>query len=96
MKARKNIPLTYFEVTTLAAMLIFVESDIDIAIMEVGLGGRLDAVNIFDPEVSLITSVSIDHQEFLGDSIEKIFKEKVGIFRENKNAILNFAVRKHL
>ena len=76
--------------TTLAAMLIFVESDIDIAIMEVGLGGRLDAVNIFDPEVSLITSVSIDHQEFLGDSIEKIFKEKVGIFRENKNAILNF------
>ena len=76
--------------TTLTAMLIFVESDIDIAIMEVGLGGRLDAVNIFDPEVSLITSVSIDHQEFLGDSIEKIFKEKVGIFRENKNAILNF------
>ena len=52
--------------------------------MEVGLGGRLDAVNIFDPEVSLITSVSIDHQEFLGDSIEKIFKEKVGILRENK------------
>ena len=89
-EARKNIPLTYFEMTTLAAMLIFVESDIDIAVMEVGLGGRLDAVNIFDPEVSLITSVSIDHQEFLGDSIEKIFKEKVGIFRENKNAILNF------
>jgi dihydrofolate synthase/folylpolyglutamate synthase len=63
-EARKNIPLTYFEMTTLAAMLIFVESDVDIAIMEVGLGGRLDAVNIFDPEVSLITSVSIDHQEF--------------------------------
>jgi len=90
MRQEKNIPLTYFEMTTLAAMLIFVESDIDIAIMEVGLGGRLDAVNIFDPEVSLITSVSIDHQEFLGDSIEKIFKEKVGIFRDNKNAILNF------
>ena len=90
-EARKNIPLTYFEMTTLAAMLVFVESNIDIAIMEVGLGGRLDAVNIFDPEVSLITSVSIDHQEFLGDSIEKIFKEKVGIFRENKNAILNFS-----
>ncbi len=89
-RARKNIPLTFFEMTTLAAMLIFVESDIDLAIMEVGLGGRLDAVNIFDPDVSLITSVSIDHQEFLGDSIEKIFKEKVGIFRENKNAILNF------
>jgi len=90
-EARENISLTYFEMTTLAAMLIFVENDIDIAIMEVGLGGRLDAVNIFDPEVSLITSLSIDHQEFLGDSIEKIFKEKVGIFRENKNAILNFS-----
>ena len=56
-----------------------------------GLGGRLDAVNIFDPEVSLITSISLDHQEFLGDSIEKIFQEKIGIFRENKNAILNFS-----
>ena len=89
-EARENISLTYFEMTTLAAMLIFVENNIDIAIMEVGLGGRLDAVNVFDPEVSLITSVSLDHQEFLGDSIDKIFKEKVGIFRENKNAILNF------
>ena len=90
-EARKNILLTYFEMTTLAAMLIFVENDIDIAIMEVGLGGRLDAVNIFNPEVSLITSISLDHQEFLGDSIEKIFQEKVGIFRKNKNAILNFS-----
>ena len=54
--------------------------DIDIAIMEVGLGGRLDAVNIFDPEVSIITSISLDHQEFLGDSLEKIFKEKVRHF----------------
>ena len=92
-KAREKIPLTYFEMTTLAAMLIFTENDIDIAIMEVGLGGRLDAVNIFDPEVSLITSISLDHQEFLGDSIKKIFKEKVGIFRENKNAILNFSCK---
>ena len=79
--------------TTLAAMLIFIENNIDIAIMEVGLGGRLDAVNIFDPEVSVITSVSLDHQEFLGNSIEKIFKEKVGIFRKNKNAILNFSYK---
>lgn len=92
-EARKNISLTYFEMTTLAAMLIFIENNIDIAIMEVGLGGRLDAVNIFDPEVSVITSVSLDHQEFLGNSIEKIFKEKVGIFRENKNAILNFSYK---
>ena len=92
-EARKKISLTYFEMTTLAAMLIFIENNIDIAIMEVGLGGRLDAVNIFDPEVSVITSVSFDHQEFLGNSIEKIFKEKVGIFRENNNAILNFSYK---
>ena len=92
-EARKNISLTYFEMTTLAAMLIFIENNIDIAIMEVGLGGRLDAVNIFDPEVSVITSISLDHQEFLGNSIEKIFKEKVGIFRKNKNAILNFSYK---
>ena len=90
-KARESIPLTYFEMTTLAAMLIFVENDIDIAIMEVGLGGRLDAVNVFDPEISIITSISIDHQEFLGSSIEKIFKEKSGIFRAHKNAIINFS-----
>ena len=89
-KARKDIPLTYFEMTTLAAILIFSSEDIDIAIMEVGLGGRLDAVNIFDPEVSIITSIALDHQEFLGDSLEKIFKEKSGIFREHKDAILNF------
>jgi len=89
-KARKDIPLTYFEMTTLAAILIFSSEDIDIAIMEVGLGGRLDAVNIFDPEVSIITSIALDHQEFLGDSLEKIFKEKSGIFREHKDAIINF------
>jgi len=89
-KARKDIPLTYFEMTTLAAILIFSCEDIDIAIMEVGLGGRLDAVNIFNPEVSIITSIALDHQEFLGDSLEKIFKEKSGIFREHKDAIINF------
>ena len=93
-ETRDNISLTYFEMTTLAAMLIFVENNIDIAIMEVGLGGRLDAVNIFDPEVSVITSISLDHQEFLGDSLEKIFIEKSGIFRENKNAVLNFTFYK--
>ena len=96
-KARKDIPLTYFEMTTLAAILIFSSEDIDIAIMEVGLGGRLDAVNIFDPEVSIITSIALDHQEFLGDSLEKIFKEKSGIFREHKRCHFKFcSLRKHL
>ena len=64
--------------------------DIDLAIMEIGLGGRLDAVNILNPDVSLITSISLDHQEFLGNSLDKIFREKSGIFRSNKNAVINF------
>jgi len=87
---KKSIELTYFEITTLAAMNIFIEKEIDIAILEVGLGGRLDAVNIFDPEISIITSLGMDHQEYLGDSIEEIAYEKIGICRSNKNIILNF------
>jgi len=89
-EARNNIPLTFFEMTTLAAILIFANEDIDLAIMEIGLGGRLDAVNILNPDVSLITSISLDHQEFLGNSLDKIFREKSGIFRPNKNAVINF------
>jgi len=87
---KKSIELTYFEITTLAAMNIFIEKKIDIAILEVGLGGRLDAVNIFDPDLSIITSIGMDHQEFLGDTIEEIAREKSGICRPNKHAILNF------
>ena len=87
---KKSIKLTYFEITTLAAMNIFIEKKVDIAIMEVGLGGRLDAVNIFEPQLSLITSIGMDHQEFLGDTIEEIAHEKSGICRPHKHAILNF------
>ena len=87
---QKTIELTYFEITTLAAMDIFIKENIDICIMEVGLGGRLDAVNIFDSEISIITSVGIDHQDFLGDTIEEIAYEKAGICRKNKHAVLNF------
>jgi len=87
---KKSIKLTYFEITTLAAMNIFIEQKVDIAIMEVGLGGRLDAVNIFEPDLSIITSIGMDHQEFLGDTIEEIAHEKAGICRPNKHAILNF------
>jgi dihydrofolate synthase/folylpolyglutamate synthase len=89
-KNKQSTVLTYFEITTLAAVNIFVNKNIDIAILEVGLGGRLDAVNIFDPEISIITSVGIDHQDFLGNSIEEIAYEKSGICRTNKHAILNF------
>ena len=87
---QQSTDLTYFEITTLAAMNIFIKKNIDIAILEVGLGGRLDAVNIFDPEISIITSVGIDHQDFLGESIEEIAYEKSGISRKNKHTVLNF------
>ena len=87
---KQSTDLTYFEITTLAAMNIFIKKNIDIAILEVGLGGRLDAVNIFDPEISIITSVGIDHQDFLGESIEEIAYEKSGISRKNKHTVLNF------
>ena len=87
---KQSTDLTYFEITTLAAMNIFIKKNIDIAILEVGLGGRLDAVNIFDPEISIITSVGIDHQDFLGESIEEIAYEKSGISRKNKYTVLNF------
>lgn len=79
--------LSYFEYATLAAMLQFVDSGVDAAVLEVGLGGRLDAVNIFDPDCSVVTSVDIDHTEFLGDTREQIGWEKAHIFRPGKPAI---------
>ena len=89
-KKKQSTELTYFEITTLAAMNIFIEKKIDIAILEVGLGGRLDAVNIFEPDLSIITSIGMDHQDFLGDTIEEIAREKSGICRPNKHSVLNF------
>ena len=88
-KNKKGELLTYFEITTLAAVNIFCENKVDLAILEVGLGGRLDAVNIFDPDVSIITSIGFDHQDYLGASIEEIALEKSGILRPNKHAIIN-------
>lgn len=79
--------LTYFEFTTLAAAQIFADRRCDAAILEVGLGGRLDAVNIFEPSVSAVSSLGIDHQEFLGGTLESIAKEKAGIFRLGKPAV---------
>ena len=87
---RENISLTYFELTTLAAVEVFIKEKVDIAILEVGLGGRLDAVNIFNPIISIITSVSLDHQNYLGDTVEAIAYEKAGIFRPKKPAIINY------
>ncbi|MCC6917018.1 bifunctional tetrahydrofolate synthase/dihydrofolate synthase [Nitrosomonas sp.] len=79
--------LTYFEFGTLAAMLLFLRSRIDVAILEVGLGGRLDAVNVFDADCAILTSIDLDHMEYLGTTREAIGQEKIGIFRENRPAI---------
>jgi dihydrofolate synthase/folylpolyglutamate synthase len=86
--ARAEIPLTYFEFGTLAALLIFEQAGLDLAILEVGLGGRLDAVNIVDPDVAVITTVDLDHHEYLGPDRESIGAEKAGILRAGKPAIL--------
>lgn len=84
-----NIPLTYFEFGTLAAWDVFSGKSLEVVILEVGLGGRLDAVNIFDPDCAVITSVDVDHVEYLGNSRESIGAEKAGIFRAGKPAIVS-------
>jgi dihydrofolate synthase/folylpolyglutamate synthase len=82
-----EIPLTYFEFGTLAAMQCFINHKVDVAILEVGLGGRLDAVNVFDNDCAVIASVDIDHTDYLGDTREKIAFEKAGIMRSGTVAI---------
>ena len=81
------IALTYFEVGTLAAMWHFMQTKLDVVILEIGLGGRLDAVNAFEPHCAIVTSVDLDHQEFLGDTREQIGFEKAGVYRSNTPAI---------
>ena len=85
--SRKEVTLTYFEFATLAAMRIFIDDDVDVAILEVGLGGRLDAVNVFDADCAVITSVAIDHIDYLGPTRETIAFEKAGIFRPRMPAV---------
>ena len=82
--ARSAIPLTYFEYTTLAALIIFSKQDLDYLLLEVGLGGRLDAVNIVTADIAVITSISIDHTDWLGSDREQIATEKAGILRPGK------------
>ena len=79
--ARSHVPLNYFEYAVLAALTCFSREDLDYAILEIGLGGRLDAVNIIDGDLSIITSVGIDHEEYLGPDRESIGREKAGILR---------------
>jgi len=86
-QARGEIALTYFEFGTLAAIDLFMRAKPDMVIMEIGLGGRLDAVNVMQPDVSVITSIAIDHIDWLGDNREDIAREKAGIMREHKPTI---------
>jgi dihydrofolate synthase/folylpolyglutamate synthase len=79
--ARDQISLTYFEFTTLAGLLILSQSKLDIAVLEVGLGGRLDTVNLVDTDCAVITPIGLDHQEFLGADLQSIAMEKAGIIR---------------
>ena len=85
---REQISLTYFEFNTLAALIIFSRSDLDVVLLEVGLGGRLDAANIINADIAILTSVDLDHQQWLGDTRAKIAEEKLGIARPNKPLII--------
>lgn len=85
--ARGDVPLTYFEFSTLAAAWLFVQARVDVAVLEVGLGGRLDAVNVFDADCALIMSVELDHMDYLGENREQIGFEKAGIFRAGRPAV---------
>ena len=86
--AREGVPLTYFEFGTLAAWIIFAGAPLDALILEVGMGGRLDAVNALDADCAVVTSVAIDHTDYLGDTREKIGLEKAGILRAGRPAIV--------
>ncbi|MBV1879350.1 MAG: bifunctional tetrahydrofolate synthase/dihydrofolate synthase [Pseudomonadales bacterium] len=87
-EARKDTSLTYFEFGALAALDIFCKHALDVAIIEVGLGGRLDAMNIVDPDISIITRIDIDHEDYLGTDRESIGREKAGIMRRDKPCVL--------
>lgn len=86
-EARKQTSLSYFEFGTLAALDIFADQHVDIQILEVGLGGRLDAVNIIDADAALITSIALDHVDWLGDDVAVIALEKAGVFRAHQKAV---------
>jgi len=89
--ARKSTRLTFFEFGTLVAIELFAVKQVDIAIMEVGLGGRLDAVNILDADLSVVTSISVDHTDWLGSTRNEIGLEKIAISRPQRPCILGFS-----
>jgi dihydrofolate synthase/folylpolyglutamate synthase len=90
--ARSDVPLTYFEFSALAALQTFRSAGVEVAVLEVGLGGRLDAFNIVDADVAVVTSIGLDHQSFLGDDLETIGWEKAGVFRAGQKVVLGSEV----
>jgi dihydrofolate synthase/folylpolyglutamate synthase len=86
--ARAGIGLTFFEFNALAALLVFESARLDAWVLEIGMGGRLDAVNVVEPDVAVVVSIGWDHQEYLGNSLESIATEKAGIFRKDRPAVL--------
>lgn len=86
--ARGSTTLTFFEYNALAALMVFADRKVDVAVLEVGLGGRLDATNAVDADVAVVTSIGIDHRDWLGDTLESIGAEKAGIFRPGQPAVL--------
>ncbi|MEZ9200718.1 bifunctional tetrahydrofolate synthase/dihydrofolate synthase [Shewanella sp. 10N.286.54.B9] len=86
--ARAEISLSFFEYATLAGLVLFKREQLDVILLEVGLGGRLDATNIIDADISVVTSIDLDHQEYLGDTRELVAAEKAGIFRAGRPAIV--------
>jgi dihydrofolate synthase / folylpolyglutamate synthase len=93
--SEQPISLTYFEFGTLAALLVFADANLDIVLLEVGLGGRLDAINIIDADVAVVTSIALDHQAWLGDTRELIAAEKLGIARPGKPLLIGEADSPH-
>ncbi|MBT0724075.1 bifunctional tetrahydrofolate synthase/dihydrofolate synthase [Rosenbergiella sp. S61] len=87
-QGRGDTSLTFFEFSTLSALQLFKQSDLDVVILEVGLGGRLDATNIIDADIAVITSIALDHTDWLGPDRESIGREKAGIFRQGKPAVV--------
>ena len=86
--ARAETPLTYFEYSALAALYLFRAAAVDVALLEIGLGGRLDAFNLVDADIAIVTSIGLDHQDYLGSDLEGIGREKAGIFRAGRPVIL--------
>ena len=87
-QARGEISLSYFEFSTLAALLVFGDRKVEVAVLEVGLGGRLDAMNIVDADVSVITQIAMDHEAWLGNSLDEIGTEKAGVMRTGKPCVI--------